>query len=230
MVQHNPRTAKLAAEPVACQSLIAPQDPQSSPDRQEEHQEAQGAKRPRKRSGSEGIHLEPLEEKRKIKKATKYDVSPQNLLDDEHAPQTAPIARVRKPRVVKVGNKRRFPHGHDSATREPNVSLESRLTEFPGQGLVIRGAALLCSLCSMKLSNRKGTLKAHLKSRRHSNSLAFNSHRVQELALIEQIILDQDEDRVPGQSVNFEHRKFRLRVQRALMLDGIPPNSSTPVN
>lgn len=103
------------------------------------------------------------------------------------------------------------------------MSLESRLTEFPGQGLVIRGAALLCSLCSVKLSNRKGTLKAHLKSRRHSNSLAFNSHRVQELALIEQTILDQDEDRVPGQSVNFEHRKFRLRVQRALMLDGIPP-------
>lgn len=111
----------------------------------------------------------PLATTRKVQRTAKYDVRPQNLLDSVHSPEPATIARDRKPRKVNTGKKRKFPHGHDNATREPGVPLEDRLAEFPGQGLVARGRSL--------------------KSRRHKTAWRRNSTRVVELDRIQKSIL-----------------------------------------
>lgn len=141
------------------------------------------------------------------------------------APMEAAIMRKRKLRKLREAKKRaRRPKMGVRMTKEPKVSADVRVAEFPENSLRVSNGEVYCDCCAIELSRRKGTIRLHCKGKQHHSNYSIWLQRVEDRKNIVDL-LNQDRENNPeeeGGCVSEPVQEFRLSTVRTLMGTGIP--------
>ena len=149
-----------------------------------------------------------------------FDISSEEELESESergsqqdvaGPAPAAIARQRS--LPK--NKSLKPRAVRSERSLKQKSILSRTAEFPGEGLEMRDGALFCGLCKDWQSEKKSSVAARTKSRKHAVSKEkAKKDRLREQSVM-QALSKQKESIIVGEILPSQQRAYRVRVVKA---------------
>lgn len=189
----------------------------------------------------EALDWEMLEEELDAERDQRDD---QGLQADEEEHEPAP---VRRPRVTawtfpplsaedkaEIERKRKLPQkppadarrgpGKTEPKAKTNVSLSTRLADYPGETFRISGGQLYCGGCRQIIANVKGTIDRHKETRKHEKNVAkFKAKQADDgeikVELGQYFAAHPDE---AGGGIDEDEGLYRFRAVQTFMMSGTP--------
>lgn len=143
-----------------------------------------------------------------------------SLLDKLKAPKASDFSRKRKvlTNPPPKGKKRSF-----GSSGQVKVHPSRRVMEFPGEELTISLGNLFCKACREPLSVKKSTTNSHIKSIKHTDSIAKLKTKGAREKDMEFFLKKYDKSVHPkGETLPNEQRLYRIRVLKSFMRAGVP--------
>ena len=143
------------------------------------------------------------------------EISSHKSEDDRVGPTPAPIARDRSVPANKSAQPQRV-RGSERVLKKK--SLHDRIAEFPGERLEIRDGALFCGFCREWQSEKKSSVIAHVKSKKHTASKEkAKAEKTREQSLAQALA-----KRMAGETLPTKQRAYRMKVVQSFLREGIP--------
>jgi hypothetical protein len=140
-------------------------------------------------------------------------------------PQKHSLADDRVINSTRFGKKRKTNHGKFDLSKD---FTSKRISDFPGHYLKEDppgSGALYCDCCHISVSNKKNTCDTHIKSQNHlTKKKKQDDNNMKEKVISEFLILQQEDKRINGDTMDMSVRVKRMAVTKTFMMSGIPFN------
>ena len=150
---------------------------------------------------------------------------PASLLDVLKCPIRSELSRKRKiEKATTASANKKHKAGASNITDPKTVQPSTRVKQFPGECLAVRGGKLFCTACREELATKKSTVKAHvstgdkhLKAKKRLESKAAKERDLRE------VLQAYDREVQPaGTTVSMDERVYRAKVVEQFLQAGIP--------
>lgn len=163
---------------------------------------------------------------RESSNASTSSSSPLTILDRLRAPPVSSLARKRKVctnPAPPTGKKRSSGQAIKAAYVPKGITPSQRVSEFPGEQLVVSAGKLFCKACKETICLKRSVVLNHIKSTKHvsgKQTLTMKQARERDLALA--LERHDAETHRKGETLPEEQKVYRARVVLAFMEAGIP--------
>ena len=93
-----------------------------------------------------------------------------SILDRLRAPKPSELARKRKVAANPPPRGKRACKSTNVGTTPVHVKPQQRVTEFPGENLIVSNGKLFCQACREELNMKKSSVRSHVQSSKHKES------------------------------------------------------------
>ena len=151
---------------------------------------------------------------------------PSSIFDCLRAPPASSLARKRKIGVnppPPKGKKRSSGQALKAAYVPKGITPSQRVSEFPGEQLVVSAGKLFCRACKETLCLKHSFILNHTKSSKHvAGKQALSTKQARERDLAAALEKHHAETNRKGETLPEEQKVYRARVVMAFMEAGIP--------
>ena len=146
-----------------------------------------------------------------------------SLLSRLRVPTKSDLSRKRKILTIPpVGKKRSSQSGYKKS-KDPKVKPSQRVREFPNEYLCVSAGELFCNVCRERLKVKRSTVKNHVTSTKHAESIAKYKKGESRDGDIVKALQKYDQRVNPvGQTLSPEVRLYWIKVVMTMLKAGIP--------